>query len=43
MTTRLEPGDWRAGDPDFTRPALSANLAVVDALRPVDRLDAGVP
>ena len=32
---RLEPGDWRAGDPDFTRPALSANLALVEALRPV--------
>jgi aryl-alcohol dehydrogenase-like predicted oxidoreductase len=32
---RLEPGDWRAGHPDFTEPALSANLALVDALRPV--------
>jgi aryl-alcohol dehydrogenase-like predicted oxidoreductase len=32
---RLEPGDWRAGDPDFTRPALSANLGMVEALRPV--------
>jgi aryl-alcohol dehydrogenase-like predicted oxidoreductase len=31
----LEAGDWRAGDPDFTRPALSANLALVKALRPV--------
>jgi aryl-alcohol dehydrogenase-like predicted oxidoreductase len=32
---RLEPGDWRAGHPDFTEPALSANLALADALRPV--------
>jgi aryl-alcohol dehydrogenase-like predicted oxidoreductase len=32
---RLEPGDWRAGDPDFTRPALSSNLALAEALRPV--------
>ena len=32
---RLEPGDWRAGHPDFTEPALSANLAMADALRPV--------
>jgi aryl-alcohol dehydrogenase-like predicted oxidoreductase len=32
---RLEPGDWRAGHPDFTDPALSANLALADALRPV--------
>jgi aryl-alcohol dehydrogenase-like predicted oxidoreductase len=31
----LEPGDWRAGHPDFTEPALSANLALADALRPV--------
>jgi aryl-alcohol dehydrogenase-like predicted oxidoreductase len=31
----LEPGDWRAGHPDFTGPALSANLALADALRPV--------
>jgi len=31
----LEPGDWRARHPDFTEPALSANLALVDALRPV--------
>jgi len=31
----LEPGDWRAGHPDFTEPALSANLAMADALRPV--------
>jgi aryl-alcohol dehydrogenase-like predicted oxidoreductase len=31
----LEPGDWRSGHPDFTEPALSANLALADALRPV--------
>jgi aryl-alcohol dehydrogenase-like predicted oxidoreductase len=31
----LKPGDWRAGHPDFTEPALSANLALADALRPV--------
>jgi aryl-alcohol dehydrogenase-like predicted oxidoreductase len=32
---RLGPGDWRAVHPDFTEPALSANLALADALRPV--------
>jgi aryl-alcohol dehydrogenase-like predicted oxidoreductase len=32
---RLQPGDWRAGHPDFTEPAVSANLALADALRPV--------
>jgi aryl-alcohol dehydrogenase-like predicted oxidoreductase len=32
---RLEPGDWRAGHPDFAGPALSANLALAGALRPV--------
>jgi len=32
---RLKPGDWRAGHPDFTEPALSANLALAGALRPV--------
>jgi aryl-alcohol dehydrogenase-like predicted oxidoreductase len=32
---RLEPGDWRAADPDFTQPALSSNLALAEALRPV--------
>jgi aryl-alcohol dehydrogenase-like predicted oxidoreductase len=32
---RLEPGDWRAGHPDFTGRALSANLALARALRPV--------
>jgi len=32
---RLEPGDWRAGHPDFTEPAVSANLALAEALRPV--------
>ena len=31
----LDPGDWRRGDPDFTGPALTANLALADALRPV--------
>lgn len=31
----LEPGDWRAGHPDFTQPALAANLALARALRPV--------
>ena len=29
---RLEPGDWRAGHPDFAEPALSANLALASAL-----------
>lgn len=32
---RLDPGDWRRGHPDFTAPALSANLALATALRPV--------
>jgi aryl-alcohol dehydrogenase-like predicted oxidoreductase len=32
---RLDLGDWRAGHPDFTEPALSANLALAAALRPV--------
>jgi aryl-alcohol dehydrogenase-like predicted oxidoreductase len=31
----LKPGDWRAGHPDFTEPALPANLALAGALRPV--------
>jgi aryl-alcohol dehydrogenase-like predicted oxidoreductase len=31
----LDPGDWRAGHPDFTAPAVSANLALAHALRPV--------
>jgi aryl-alcohol dehydrogenase-like predicted oxidoreductase len=31
----LDLGDWRAGDPDFQEPALSANLALAAALRPV--------
>ena len=31
----LEPGDWRAGHPDFTEPALPANLTLAEALRPV--------
>jgi aryl-alcohol dehydrogenase-like predicted oxidoreductase len=32
---RLEPGDWRAGHPDFSEPAVSANLALAESLRPV--------
>jgi aryl-alcohol dehydrogenase-like predicted oxidoreductase len=32
---RLDPGDWRAGHPDFAGLALSANLALAGALRPV--------
>ncbi len=32
---RLDPGDWRAGHPDFAGLALPANLALADALRPV--------
>jgi aryl-alcohol dehydrogenase-like predicted oxidoreductase len=32
---RLEPGDWRAGHPDFTGRALSANLVLAEALRPI--------
>jgi aryl-alcohol dehydrogenase-like predicted oxidoreductase len=31
----LGAGDWRGGHPDFTEPALSANLALAGALRPV--------
>jgi aryl-alcohol dehydrogenase-like predicted oxidoreductase len=31
----LGPGDWRSSHPDFTPPALSANLALAEALRPV--------
>jgi aryl-alcohol dehydrogenase-like predicted oxidoreductase len=31
----LDPGDWRRGHPDFTEPALSANLALAHALGPV--------
>jgi aryl-alcohol dehydrogenase-like predicted oxidoreductase len=31
----LPAGDWRASHPDFTGQALSANLALADALRPV--------
>ena len=31
----LGRGDWRASDPDFNEPALSANLALAAALRPV--------
>ena len=36
----LEPGDWRRGHPDFTAPALPANLALAAALRPMERRDA---
>lgn len=32
---RLEPGDWRASHPDFTEPALPANLALARALHPI--------
>src|ERR1700748_976740 len=32
---RLEPGDWRGGSHEFAEPALSRNLALADALRPV--------
>jgi hypothetical protein len=31
----LETGDWPAGNPGFTGRALSANLALAEALRPV--------
>jgi aryl-alcohol dehydrogenase-like predicted oxidoreductase len=31
----LDPGDWRRGHPDFTEPALTANLALAHALDPV--------
>ena len=31
----LDPGDWRRGDPDFTEPGLSANLALAHALDPL--------
>jgi len=40
---RLQPGDWRAGHPDFTEPALSANLALADALRPVAERHGATP
>jgi aryl-alcohol dehydrogenase-like predicted oxidoreductase len=33
--TGLEPGDWRGSHPDFREPALSANLALAAALRPI--------
>ena len=29
------PGDWRHGHPDFTAPALTANLSHAAALRPI--------
>jgi len=31
----LDPGDWRGSHPDFREPALTANLALAAALRPV--------
>ncbi|MBX5441801.1 MAG: aldo/keto reductase [Solirubrobacteraceae bacterium] len=31
----LDPGDWRAQNPEFTSPRLERNLALADALRPV--------
>jgi aryl-alcohol dehydrogenase-like predicted oxidoreductase len=31
----LDPGDWRADHPDFSQPAVSANLALAEALRRV--------
>jgi aryl-alcohol dehydrogenase-like predicted oxidoreductase len=40
----LPDDDWRAGDPDFQEPKLSANLALVERLRPVaERLGATLP
>ena len=33
----LDPGDWRRGDPDFTGPALTANLALAEAPLPALR------
>ena len=39
----LEQGDWRAGHPDFTEPALSANLALAAAPRPVAERHAVTP
>lgn len=38
----LAQDDWRRSHPDFTRPALSRNLALVDALAPVAKRH-GVP
>jgi aryl-alcohol dehydrogenase-like predicted oxidoreductase len=32
---RLAEGDWRRDNPDFSEPRLSANLALVERLRPV--------
>src|SRR6202012_5156816 len=31
----LQPGDWRRDHPDFTAPALPANLALAAALYPI--------
>ena len=39
----LEPGDWRAGHPDFTEPAVSANLALAEALHPVAERHGVIP
>jgi aryl-alcohol dehydrogenase-like predicted oxidoreductase len=39
----LDPGDWRAGHPDFTEPALSANLSLAEALRPVAERHGVIP
>src|ERR1700722_3805608 len=39
----LDPGDWRRGDPDFTEPALSANIALAEALRPVAERHGAAP
>jgi aryl-alcohol dehydrogenase-like predicted oxidoreductase len=39
----LDEGDWRRGFPEFEEPALSRNLALQDALRPIaERRDASV-
>jgi aryl-alcohol dehydrogenase-like predicted oxidoreductase len=32
---RLDPGDWRASHPDFTQPALQANLDLAEDLQPI--------
>ena len=31
----LDPGDWRAADPEFREPRLRRNLQLADALRPI--------
>jgi len=40
---RLEPGNWRAGHPDSTELAVSANLTLADALRRVAERDGVTP